>query len=159
MSVKIKQTIVETLPTGEYPVRIAEIKLETGQFGDQLRFRFDVMAPGFEDRNLTGWASATFSNKSKLYQWTKAAFGGVEIPREWTFDSDKLIGRECIAVVLVRTADDGSEFNKIDALKPARNGAARAPRPAPVNVTPVLAPAEAPPWLNTAGDGVDDLPF
>ncbi|GAI12914.1 unnamed protein product, partial [marine sediment metagenome] len=66
---------------------------------------------------VLGWCSQTFSNKSKLYAWTKAAFGGGDIPREYTFDSDDLENKLVILTLVVRTRDDGTPFNRIDSLR------------------------------------------
>ena len=58
IDMKIKQVVYETIPCGDYPVVVGEISSDDGQYGWQLKFRFDVLAEGLEDRSLTAWASA-----------------------------------------------------------------------------------------------------
>ena len=74
--------------------------MENGQFGPQLKIRFDLRDPEHADRSLTGWTSCKLSPKSKLYAWSRAAiFGGRAIPDAWEFDSDMLLNRRCMIVV------------------------------------------------------------
>jgi len=117
MGTKIKQTFVQTWPVGEYVARIDEIVEKAGTFGPQLQFRFKLIQMEKDASPILGWASATFSNKSKLYAWTKAAFGGGEIPRQYTFDSDDLIGKKVLITLVVRDREDGTPFNRIDSLR------------------------------------------
>ena len=139
MGATIKQTHYEPLPVGEYPAKIGAVEVSDGQYGSQVKIRFDVTAAGFEDRSVTGWASATFSPKSKLYQWARAAFGR-DIPSGYDLDIDHLLDPPVTLVLVTKTGDDGSEFNKIHDVKAAKrssggNGSQ------PVKLTPV--PAQA----------------
>ena len=119
MGQTIKQTHYEVLPVGEYAATIGAAALEDGQFGTQVKFRFDVTQPGYEGRSVMGWASATFSPKSKLYQWTRAAFGR-DIPEHYDLSLDHLLDRPVTLVLVTKTGDDGSEFNKIHDVKAAQ---------------------------------------
>jgi len=182
----IKQTRYDALPTGEYPAKIGAYEMTEGQFGAQVKLRFDVTAQGLEDRSIIGWAAATFSPKSKLYGWVRAAFGR-EIPANYDLNLDHLLDRPVVLVLVTKVGDDGLEYNKIDSLKPAgRNGATGsppraavpAPRPAGVTVPAAAAaltaaarpqpvkvnqgipgPVELPEWLAGAEDGDGDVPF
>jgi hypothetical protein len=178
----IKQTNTEPLPVGEYPAKIGAVELSEGQYGQQARIRFDITAPGLENRSVTGWASATFSPKSKLYGWTRAAFGR-DIPIGYDLNTDHLIDRPVTLVLVTKAGDDGSEFNKIHDVKAAKRSASQPvtltptpapnatlpaedrailkPRPAGAAGVPVAAGsdphAEAPAWLSDNGD--EELPF
>jgi len=134
MGYKIEQTVYEVLPTGDYPASIGRIELEDGQYGQQLKFSFDLLVEEYADRTLLGWASAKFSTKSKLYGWTRAALGGQPIDPAYVLDTDDLIGKKVLLTVLVKQKDDGSgiEFNKIDSVRPYRNGQAPVQQPEPV---------------------------
>jgi hypothetical protein len=182
----IKQTRYDALPTGEYPAKIGAYEMTEGQFGTQVKtqvkLRFDVTAQGLEDRSIIGWAAATFSPKSKLYGWTRAAFGR-EIPANYDLNLDHLLDRPVVLVLVTKVGDDGLEYNKIDSLKPVgRNGAAQRPtaapatrpanvtvpaaaltaaaRPQPVQVNHGVAePVDLPEWLAGAEDGDGDVPF
>jgi len=117
MGIRIKQMRYEPLPVGEYVAVIGEIKDEEGQYGPQLRFRFDLRAP--QGRSLVGWCSQTFSPRSKLYAWVRAAYGGRAIPPDWDFDSDALLGRTVRLVVITQVGEGGEEYNKISDVRPA----------------------------------------
>lgn len=119
MGIYVEQTVYEVLPTGEYPASINQIEEVEGQFGDQLKFEFAIQGGEHDGTTLLGWASKKFSNKSKLYKWTKAAFGA-DIPPNYDFDSDDLLDRKIVLTVVVNTKDDGSEFNRIETVRPGR---------------------------------------
>ncbi len=139
MSIKVEQTHNVCIPVGEYPAQITSIEETDGQYGPQLKFTFTISGGEYQSTTITGWASRTFSEKSKLYAWTKAAFGGVEIPPDYNFDSDAVLKRRVTLVIIKRASDDGAEFNKIDAVlplkkptppRPAAQAPARAAKPA-----------------------------
>lgn len=118
MTITLVQTFYEPIPTGKYPAKINQIEVADGQFGPQLKFTFEL-PPGEdgETRTLIGWCSQKFSNKSKLYAWTKAAFGGEPIDRSYTFSSEDLIGRKVNLTVVEKENEDGV-YNKIEDVTP-----------------------------------------
>lgn len=125
MGIQIKQVVYEVLETGEYPAEVTEIALENGQFGEQLKFTFELE----NGHSLWGWASAKFSTKSKLYAWTQAILNQ-QISPTYVLDTDDLVGRKVKLVVVTEERDDGREFNKITRLKPfQQNGQAPVQRP------------------------------
>ena len=126
MSITIEQHVFELLPVGEYPAKIADIKLEDGQFGQQVKFTFEIPNGEEEPRTMWGWSSAKFTPASKLYAWTQAALGGGPIDRGYNFNSDDLIGKKVTLIVVVKEGDKG-EFNRIDTIRPFRK-----PAPKPV---------------------------
>lgn len=120
MSIRIKQTHYVPLPAGEYQATIADILEETGQYGPQLKFIFDITEPEeYNDRSLYGWCSQKFSTQSKLYAWTKAAHGGAALASDFDFDSDAMIGKSVTLALVVKEGDKG-QYNKIYAVKAAR---------------------------------------
>jgi len=152
MGIVIKQTAVgDPLPVGEYIAQIAGIEKQPGQYGEQLRFKFQISDGVHAGRSLTGWTSTAFSPKSKLYKWAQAAFGGAVIPATWDFDSDKIVGRSVRLVVVVKLGDDGLEWNKIDDVLPVKRAGAPAASAPPPHAT-VPAPAGV-------GWGSDEMPF
>lgn len=120
MGFKIDQKVYEVIPTGDYPAEIIQVDLETGQYGQQLKFTFSLL--GKANQSLWGWASASFTTKSKLYAWTRAAFGGKPVPPNYNLDTDHLIGRRVLLTVIVAHKDDGAEYNKIQDVRPYLNG-------------------------------------
>jgi len=133
MGFKIQQKVYEVLPTGDYPAEIESIELTDGQFGQQLKFTFSLIG---KPQSLWGWASASFTTKSKLYAWTRAAFGGRPIPPNYTLDTDDLIGKPVVLTVVVSTKDDGAEYNKIENVRPYLNGNGQQPAMSQPTVTP-----------------------
>ena len=115
--VTIEQTYYEPIPTGKYPAKIKEIVEADGQFGPQLKFTFELQPDeDGENRELSGWTSQKFSNKSKLYKWTKAVFGGNPVDRSYTFKSEDLIGGMVLLTVVERESEDGEIYSKVDGL-------------------------------------------
>lgn len=110
----------ELIETGEYPARVVSIEEADGQFGPQLKWKFELTGPDTSGKTLSAWCSQNFSIKSKLYAWTLAAFGGNPIPETYAFDSDDVIGRNVRLVVVVKAKADGSEFSKIDQVKASK---------------------------------------
>lgn len=142
MGLTIKQTVFEVLEPGEYPAVVAEIEAVDGQFGPQLRWRFDLG----DGRRLSAWTSQTFSAKSKLGKWAVACFGGRELPRDYVLDTDKLLGRPVRLIVVTENGRDGP-FSKVSDVLPPR-------RPQPAK--PVAAEPPPPDWL----DGeTEEVPF
>lgn len=132
MGFKIDQKVYELIPVGEYPAEIIQVDLETGQYGQQLKFSFSLDG---KNQTLWGWASASFTTKSKLYAWTRAAFGGRPVPPNYNLDTDHLIGRKVLLTVIIARKDDGQEYNKISDVRPYLNGnAQQQPGHAPVVV-------------------------
>ena len=117
MSIKIKQTHIVVYPVGEYLAKIESIVEKSGDYGPQVQIAFRLDAGDPDASPLLGWCSQTFSNKSKLYAWTKAAFGGGPIPPDYDFNSDDLIEKLVILTLVIRTREDGTDFNRIDSVK------------------------------------------
>lgn len=141
MGIKIEMTKYDPIPAGVYLAQIGAVDEAEGQFGPQLKIRFDLLDDEHSDRALTGWTSCKLSPKSKLYTWSKAAiFGGRDIPATWSFDSDGLLGRQVQIVVSAERGSDGETYNKVKDVLPLRQ---RAARPAPVPDAQPRAPQPA----------------
>ena len=135
---RIPQTVYETYEPGVYPARLASIEPTDGQFGQQLKIKFDLDGAG--GHSLTVWTSSVFSQKSRLGQLAKAAFGR-DIPPDYVLDTDHLIGRRLRLLVTIEERSDGSTFNKVSqflAMQAGPGAAAAQPRP------PAPAPQAAP---------------
>ena len=116
---KIERTSYEILETGTYRVKVLSADLVDSQFGGkQVEFVFQVLDERYKDITLKGWTSDKFGAKSKLFQWAQALFGR-PIPDSYKeLDTDHLVDREALAIIVERAKDDGSVFNRIDGLKP-----------------------------------------
>ena len=116
MTFEIEQTQYVLLPVGEYPAQITTVEPDDGQFGPQVKFTFTILDGDYKDQTLLGWASAKFNNKTKLYDWTRAVFDR-PIPYDYNFRSDDLVGQKVSLTVIVKRKDDGTEFNRIEAVR------------------------------------------
>lgn len=115
MGIKIQQTVYETLEPGEYSAVVDAIEDVTGQFGPQLKWTFRLAG----GQPVVGWSSQTFSPKSKLYKWTCAALGRGDLPRDYAFDSDHVLGRLLRLILIVEAGKDG-DFNRISEVLPPK---------------------------------------
>lgn len=113
--ITIEQKEVVVLPMGRYGAQVREITKEAGQFGDQLKWKFDLVGDHV-GKSLVGWCSCAFTPKSKLYRWAAAVLGGREIPKGVPFQASQVIGKYVFLDVLVREGDNG-EYNKVDELR------------------------------------------
>lgn len=132
MGIEIPQTKNEVIPVGEYPATIDNIEDADGQFGPQLKFTFSIASGPYADKVLSAWCSKSFNVKSKLFAWTKAVFGGVDIPEDYNFDSDQLVGQKVMLTVIKKQSPDGAEYNKVDSVSPmpkAKAAVKVAPKP------------------------------
>ena len=111
---KIAKTEYKPVPTGEYPCTIENVEREDGDYGPQAKFTFAL--DNMDGKTLHAWASAKYGSKTKLYSWVVAILG--RVPDE--FDADELIGQPCTLVVVTKTKDDGTPFNRVDSILPAR---------------------------------------
>lgn len=113
------------IPTGEYTVRCIAIEVVENRFEagkQQLQWQFEVIAAGdHQGRKLTAFTSLSGSLKSKAAQWAGALLGRPLADGE-TVDLAMLIGKHAVAVVVCRAKPDGTEFSRVEALKPVKGG-------------------------------------
>jgi len=134
---KIPQTKYETIEGGTYRGYATEAVEDEGQYGPQVKFTMHLNEPNVD---LLAWATRSFSNKSKLYKWTKAFWGGVEIPEDYNLDTDDLLERPVLVNVELKEGKDGP-YNKVADILPI-------PKEGVVAAVPIPAPAPEgpPPW-------------
>ena len=156
---KVTQTVYEVLPTGDYSALVDRIEDSDGMFGPQAQWTFVIDEGSHKGAQVKAWTSAKFSPKSRLYQWTQAAFGGADIPSNYDFDSEHVVGRKVtISLVVKVKPEDGTEFNKVESV--------RKWRPAGSPQSQLVPPAgEFPPKEGGAEEfppkngGASDIPF
>lgn len=125
MAIKIPQTNVELLPIGKYVARIDNIVLQPeGIYGPQLLWRF-VIQGDHEGTVVPGWTEPTYSPKSKLYHWDRAAKGGIQIPRDQEFSSDEIVGNIVVVFVTQQSGKNGI-YNRVEDLQSYNPRAAKA---------------------------------
>lgn len=147
---RVPQTTYEIIPTGDYPAMIESIDDSDGMFGPQACWTFAIDGGEHQGSKVKAWTSAKFSPKSRLYQWTQAAFGGADIPPTYDFNSDDLVGRKVtISLVVKVKPEDGTEFSKVETV--------RKWRPAGSNQASLIPPAGE--TFPPKEAGTEDIPF
>ena len=92
----------ETLPTGEYAAKITEISEETGQYGPQFKFLFEIAKPeDYKGKTLTGWTSQSGSLRSKFVKWASAILKR-QIDEGEAIDTDDLLLKPVMLVVAAK---------------------------------------------------------
>jgi hypothetical protein len=115
---RIKKTEYKLLPPDTYTATIAAIVVQPAtnpDFGDQLRWRFDVDdLEGNDVVPISGWTSLNYSSKSRAFEWTQAALGVKPegMPDELT--AEVLTGKRVRVLVIVKNRTDGTQSNKVD---------------------------------------------
>lgn len=125
----------EPLPTGEYPVKLVEITTVDGKYGEQLRFKFEVVKGEYAGRSLIAFASPSGSPSSKCVKWASALLGR-SLQAGEQLDLQSLIGNYARAVVIVKSTADGREVNTVQEILPARRAPATPPPPKPTEPDP-----------------------
>jgi len=156
---EIPQTIYEVLEPGTYQARLVSVEEKDGAWGSFLKLGFELEDPDYEGIAVTGAASAKFSNRSKLYRWTRAMLGGREIPTSYTWKSKDLISRRCILSLDITEDENGAQFNRVADVLPLRKRAKKAAVPA----QEAAPPQDEAPWPDEPPAGLEEeseaLPF
>lgn len=134
MSMTITVQDSEPMPTGEYPVKLVELTTVDGKYGEQLRYKFEVVKGEYAGRTLTAFATPSGNPASKCIRWASALLERTLQAGEQV-DLESLIGRYARAVVVVKSTADGREVNVIQEILPARR-AKPTPPPEPVEGDP-----------------------
>ncbi|NJD60445.1 MAG: hypothetical protein FIA98_13710 [Anaerolineae bacterium] len=141
------------IPAGTYRATITSLEKTTGNFGDQIKLVFHVLTDGIEGLEYTegsvdllAWCSANYSEKSKLYRWSRAALAG-EFDPAADFLASRLIYKR-VLVNIERYTKDGGDFNRIMDVIAAPHSKAK-PAAATTTITPP--PPPEPP--------ADDIPW
>ena len=154
---RIAQTVYEVIDGGVYPAKLVDCEEHDGNWGPYLKLFFELQDGDHAGVNLTAVASARFSNRAKLYLWTKALLGARRIPRDYDFDIADVIGKRCLLRVDVVDNGDG-EFNRVTDVIAAPQ-AKPAPKPAPVKAPDDWErpddglPEAPPPWFDDEESG------
>jgi hypothetical protein len=104
-----------SLPTGSYPARVVAVETKTGQYGEQLQFTLEVTDGKHAGRRLRAWCNPSTSTGSKLYRWARALLG--EAPTR--LDTRELVGRDCLAQVVLQQSPTGTVYSRVQDLLPA----------------------------------------
>lgn len=115
----------ETIPTGDYLFQVVNIEDETGNYGPQFKWTFEVTKPEkYAGKQLVGWCSQSPSIKGKFMKWSGSCQGRTIEPGE-SVDTDDNIGCQVVGTVIIDTGDDGSDFNKITGIRAPKTPATK----------------------------------
>ena len=111
MGLKLQMTTYTPVPQGYYRAITADVESTEGQYGPQLKWKFELLDEEHAGHKLTAWCSAVLSPKSKLNKWATAILG--TIPADGMLDVDDLVNCKVMLDVIVETGKDGAEYNKV----------------------------------------------
>jgi hypothetical protein len=122
----VEESKFEEFPEGIHDVVVADIELdeyETGQTDSEGKplvrqyVRFVFRRP--DGTEMSGFANAKISTRSKLYQWiTKITGQAPMVGRH--YDLKTLVGKKCRVYVKRVVDENGSMYNRIDDVLPAQ---------------------------------------
>lgn len=131
----VQAKTAELMETGRYKAKVKAITPETGQYGEQLKWQFEVIEEPYAGQTLSGWTNLSMNTTGKLVLWGCAALN--ETPSDDTeFDTDDLVGKTVELTVIEKTGKDGKVYNKIEDCRAVRKGKAK-PKPAAEEIDPV----------------------
>ena len=114
---KFKDSVV--YPLGEYPARLISVdEGETGEFGPTWLWTFRLAEPKYNGAEITAISSQTYSTRSKAYRWAVA----LGHPPKTDLDASQIENAPCFLALVVETDDEGVEYNRIQAIRPAKGG-------------------------------------
>jgi hypothetical protein len=147
----IEKMVYETLDTGVYHATVREITITEGKYGPQLQWDFDLVEGGSQ----RGWTGVNMSPKAKLTKWVLAIIG--QVPD--AIETNTLIGKPCRLSLVIDTKEDGSEFNKLDAVLAPRVATKAKARPQPEAPPPTLHELAEDKTLTPNEDDEGETPF
>ena len=150
MDIRLHKEKYTPLPAGTYKGIVDELMQVVGRFGDQIQFRIRINTDGIEglegeEVTLTAWASAHYSERTKLYRWTRAALAEGFDPNA-DFSALAMKEKRVLVVVESHVGPDGSEYNKVSDLLAVPRGKKPAPAAAPQPPPPPPPDDDDLPW-------------
>ena len=110
----------EPIPEGVYKAKLKDIEEGTGEYGDYVKFTFEIAEGEYKGITRNSVASKKISKTSsgkasKLYDYVKALTKTTPITGE-DIDLESLIGKECQIIVKDGTEKDGITYQTITAV-------------------------------------------
>lgn len=121
----IEASAPEPIPEGMYAAKVSDITEGSGDYGDYLRFSFEITEGEYIGVTRNEIASKKLSrtkngNVSKLFGFVKSLSG--KTPESGTvIDIAKLIGKPCQILVKDDREVDGIMYQKIHSVLPPQN--------------------------------------
>ena len=124
INVTVKEAeIPEPIPEGVYKAVVKEIGEGSGEFGDYIKFTFEIKEGERKGVTRTAIASKKLSRSksgktSKLYDFVKA-LTKTEPSANETLDIEGLVGKACQIIVKDGIEKDGVVFQNISTIMPS----------------------------------------
>lgn len=103
---------------GIFPAVVERLEVQTGQFGEYLRWSFLVPTKQGEAITVTGLTSTIFNNRSKFYSWASAVKRKPFSEGE-ALDTDTLHNQKCRVYLTIKELDGGGSINQVEKVLPA----------------------------------------
>lgn len=113
----------EPVPLGTYDAVLTNLQLVASPFDEgkeQLEWTFTVRGGEYDGRQLKAYSSLATGPKAKLLLWASALLQRPLQAGE-TLDLNELLNKPCRITVLLRAKENGGEYNRIDAVLPAKS--------------------------------------
>lgn len=120
MKVKIRENGWTLVPADVYSAKVEKIEELDLEYGPCAKFVFRITDGDYAGEMVDGLASLGkdgISPKSKLYTWI-LAITGQSLEEIEEFELDDLVGKPCRLNVTEKKKDDGTEYNRIEAVLP-----------------------------------------
>lgn len=98
---------------GMYKVKLENIEISKGQFGEQIQWDFKIIKGKNKSKMLRDWSPVGADAKNKTGKYIKA-IGRIKKISEGDFDLESLIGKKCKVLVGHADTKDGGVRNKIE---------------------------------------------
>lgn len=124
INITVKETeIPEPIPEGIYKAVVKEIGEGSGEFGNYVKFTFEISEGDKKGVTRTAIASKKLSRsstgkRSKLYDFVKALTKSEPSANE-TLDIESLVGKPCQIIVKNGREKDGVVFQNISTIMPS----------------------------------------
>lgn len=126
MSINLTAQDTTDFEPGVYRAKLKDLETAEGTIVDDktgeprlyMKWTFDLLEEGYEDRELRGNSSMAFGSRAKARAWAEALLGR-RIENGETVSEEDLIGCECDLMVKLEETDRGT-FAKVESVNPFR---------------------------------------
>jgi hypothetical protein len=115
VSFRMDVKVEKVLEDGAYDAKVFNVEDKETKFGSRIMWTFDL--PG-ENTQVVGFTSMSPSTRAKAYQWASAIMGEIDPKVGW--GPEDLIGGECVVILKVVEAAQGTQKNRVVKVEPPR---------------------------------------
>jgi hypothetical protein len=115
MSFHMDVRVDKVFEEGPYLAILENIEEKETKFGWRLMWTFRLLD---EHGEVVGFTSMSPSTRGNAYRWAEAIMGEIDPKKGW--ESEDVIGRECVVVLEITEDAQGAQRNKVVKVKPAK---------------------------------------